>query len=240
MDPCQLAELGYQILPCTPGAKRPHPKLAPNGVYSASSKAADVARWLKLRTNLAIHCSHMAVIDIDPAGIPWLEQHHHLLQLAGAVVSTPRGGKHLWFAAPPHHTIQNSINQIAPGVDLKTTGGYVLVPPSAVNGKNYTWISSPTTPPDRLPPIPSQLLAPKHKPKPPTKTKNVAITHHGPIATGTRNCTLASIAGKLRRIGLVNEELYHALAEINQQFCHPPLDDREVARIAKSISRYPA
>jgi hypothetical protein len=43
---------------------------------------------------------------------------------------TPRGGEHLAFRDPPDVEIRNSQGRIAPGVDVRGTGGYVIVPPS--------------------------------------------------------------------------------------------------------------
>jgi hypothetical protein len=56
---------------------------------------------------------------------------------------------------------------------------------------------------------------------------------------GGRNTLLTSIAGTLRRRGLGESSLCAALSGINQSSCKPPLDQDEVMRIAKSVSRYP-
>ena len=56
---------------------------------------------------------------------------------------------------------------------------------------------------------------------------------------GTRNIGLTSLAGKLRRAGLSQGELEIVLLHINQSRCRPPLPEREVVAIARSIGRYP-
>lgn len=58
------------------------------------------------------------------------------------------------------------------------------------------------------------------------------------IAEGSRNATLTSIAGSLRRRCLNETTLTAAMLTINKQMCNPPLKDDEVQRIAKSVSRY--
>lgn len=54
----------------------------------------------------------------------------------------------------------------------------------------------------------------------------------------SRNVTLASIAGGMRRRGLSRDSILAELRIQNQARCQPPLDDAEVERIAESISRY--
>ncbi|MDP9477212.1 MAG: primase C-terminal domain-containing protein [Actinomycetota bacterium] len=68
---------------------------------------------------------------------------------------------------------------------------------------------------------------------------------HGPtepvgeaIANGSRNQTLTSLAGTLRRRDLGEAGIYAALLGINQTTCQPPLPESEVRRIAASVSRY--
>jgi hypothetical protein len=58
------------------------------------------------------------------------------------------------------------------------------------------------------------------------------------IANGSRNQTLTSLAGTLRRRGLEEEAIYAALTGINQTQCQPPLLESEVKQIAASVSRY--
>ena len=62
----------------------------------------------------------------------------------------------------------------------------------------------------------------------------------GWIAEGTRNCTLTSIAGRLRWRGLQRHAIEAELERINLASCRPPLPANEVRAIAKSVCRYPA
>jgi hypothetical protein len=55
-----------------------------------------------------------------------------------------------------------------------------------------------------------------------------------------RNVALTSVAGSLRDRGLDEETIQVVLRELNRLRCEPPLEDAEVERIAKSVSRYPA
>ena len=57
------------------------------------------------------------------------------------------------------------------------------------------------------------------------------------IPDGQRNVALASLAGSMRRRGATREAIEAALLEQNRT-CETPLDDAEVRRIARSVSRY--
>lgn len=58
------------------------------------------------------------------------------------------------------------------------------------------------------------------------------------IKEGERNVWLASAAGTMRRRGFSGDAIYAAIAIENRRRCDPPMDDREVRRIANSIERY--
>jgi Primase C terminal 1 (PriCT-1) len=65
------------------------------------------------------------------------------------------------------------------------------------------------------------------------------VTLHSETTTvgeGSRNASLTSLAGTLRRKGLGFEEIYGTLLEVNQKRCDPPLDQREVEGIANYSS----
>jgi hypothetical protein len=59
------------------------------------------------------------------------------------------------------------------------------------------------------------------------------------IKEGMRNTWMASAAGTMRRRGFCEDAILSALKIENKRRCSPPLDDRELGRIARSIERYP-
>lgn len=59
------------------------------------------------------------------------------------------------------------------------------------------------------------------------------------IPDGTRNITLASIAGRFRWEGFERPEITTALLAVNQSRCVPPLNGAEVRTVAASISKKP-
>lgn len=69
--------------------------------------------------------------------------------------------------------------------------------------------------------------------------RRVETTADGDAVTeGGRNDTLASRAGHMRRCGMSQEAITAALLAENQARCHPPLPEREVRAIAKSVGKY--
>jgi hypothetical protein len=58
------------------------------------------------------------------------------------------------------------------------------------------------------------------------------------IAEGTRNATLTSLAGTMRRRGMSAAAISAALLAENAARCQPPLPDPEILAIAASVARY--
>jgi hypothetical protein len=58
------------------------------------------------------------------------------------------------------------------------------------------------------------------------------------IPAGSRNSTLTSRAGSLRRRGMTAEDMAVELAAVNAKLCQPPLPASEVEEIARSVARY--
>ena len=84
--------------------------------------------------------SDVLVLDVDgPEGESELQKHGHPVT---PMVRTAGGGLHLYFKHPDQH-VRTGI-RVAPGLDVKASGGYVVAPPSmGSNGRAYEWIVSP-------------------------------------------------------------------------------------------------
>jgi putative DNA primase/helicase len=173
--------------------------------------------------------SGILVLDVDgPEGEAELQKHGHP---ATPMVRTASGGLHLYFKHP-EHPVRTGI-RVAPGLDVKASGGYVVAPPSlGPNGKRYEWIVSPEDADLAEPPEWLMRLLDRQRSKAPA----------GPVGeripSGQRNKVLASIAGTMRRRGMGEAEILAALQVANEQRCEPPLEAEEVAKIAASVARY--
>jgi hypothetical protein len=63
------------------------------------------------------------VLDVDPQGVEWLQANAHRIPDT-RVHQTRRGGLHLFFRAWPY--LRCSAGKIAPGVDVRASGGYII------------------------------------------------------------------------------------------------------------------
>jgi hypothetical protein len=141
------AALGYAarklpVFPVIPRAKLPAIK---GGFHSATTNPETVKRfWRRADCNIGIPtgaASGFWVLDIDgdkgAASLATLESEHGSLPPTRQVV-TGGGGRHLWFkyTAP----VACSAGKIAPGLDTRGDGGFVVCPPSLhANGNVYKW-----------------------------------------------------------------------------------------------------
>jgi putative DNA primase/helicase len=173
--------------------------------------------------------SGVLVLDVDgPEGQEELQKRGHPVT---PMVRTARGGLHLYFKHPDHH-VRTGI-RVAPGLDVKASGGYVVAPPSVgANGKPYEWVVS--TEDAELADPPGWLMELIERERP----KGLAGLVGARIPAGQRNQGLASLAGTMRRRGMGEAEILAALRVANEQRCSPPLEGEEVEKIAASVARY--
>lgn len=172
----ELAAKGVPVFPCVPNGKRP---LTTRGLHDASSLPADLRAWARQhpRANLGMPtgiASGFLVVDVDcKAGVPGIASLQAAERILGVlprdlISRTPSGGYHLWFTMPSVE-IRNSAGKLghleAPGVDIRAEGGYVLIPPSRVDGKAYEWVRKQARP--ALPAAWVEAL--QRKPRPPVE-----------------------------------------------------------------------
>jgi len=192
-------------------------------------------------------------IDADKGGfesLAALESVHGELPKT-LTAKTRGGGRHFWFRIPEGATVRQSVATLGAGLDTRAHGkGLVAVAPSTVDGKGYSWpgwdplsgeipqiaacpdwlLSMVTTKPRKeatdspatLAPVAGEATAP-----PGAQT----------ITDGSRNTTLTSMAGSMRRAGFDEPAIKAALLVENEK-CSPPLSKADIGIIAKSVARY--
>jgi putative DNA primase/helicase len=204
-----------------------------------------ISRWFTKwpESNIGIATGDRAgifVVDIDPRNggfetLAALEQKHG--QFPDTLTAkTGGGGLHYYYRIPRGTKISSDANVLGPGVDIKGDGGFVVAPPSLhASGGVYEWDD-----PDRFVMDPPDWMIREltrrgtggsgvHKKAPPLPEV---------IGEGERDKTLLSHAGKLRRAGMGEDEIYAALVPVNASRCQPPMSDDQVRKIARSAARY--
>lgn len=228
----RYAEAGIAVFPVEVNGKKP---ITPNGFYDATTEKEKIDEWWSQADyNVAFSPgeNNLFVIDLDPD-----------YELPGDLpltytVCTPRGGKHLYFEGSGPTTA----SKIGTHVDTRGEGGYVLVPPSIVNGQAYR-LEKPLT----YAPIPAWVLEAVKK----SEVKKVAAVEdrdleinvnrvkdllnkyvqNGNVAvegTGGDDHTYR-ICCEVLDFGLTPETAFSLLDEIWNPNCLPPWSSEELA-----------
>lgn len=153
-------DCGLAVFPVAADCRRP---LTRHGYRDASNTREGIeALWRgRPEANIAVACgavSGVLVLDVDVKGANGLRTLAELEARNGTLpktwrTRTPSGGFHLWFRPPPRR-LRNRVG-FAPGLDLRTDGGSVAVPPSTKPGGVYAWEIHPEVCP--LPSAPNWL-----------------------------------------------------------------------------------
>lgn len=237
---------GIAVFPCLTrdtGDKKAKAPLTINGFKDASANIEQIKAWWNKFPDAAIAMPTgkdmgIVVVDIDPRH----GGNYNLDELVAQygklpdtlICMTGGGGVHYYFRHPGG-TVKNSSGKIAPGIDVKADGGYVILPPSGhQSGNNYFWDGTEDFDYFAVSDMPQWLINLIESPEPQHQPSADGNT----IPEGYRNQSLASLAGSMRRVGMTESEVLAAISVTNQLRCQPPLDEDEVTKIAKSICRY--
>jgi hypothetical protein len=140
------AQMGWAVFPLVPGEKRP---LTEHGFKNATTDETQIRAWWSEHPDAGIgvatgSTSGIVVIDVDPRhdGDASLRA---LVDEYGDLEETPEtltggGGSHFIFRYPEGGI--PSLQNLRPGIDLKSHGGYIVAPPSKhPDGPEYRWVS---------------------------------------------------------------------------------------------------
>jgi hypothetical protein len=140
-----FAEVGWPAMPCVPDGKEP---LTTHGFQDATTSHRQIEswwrRWERANVGIATGAPGPDVLDIDHhgidasgfAGLNRLKR-AGLVPDPSAIVATPSSGIHLYYAG----TGQRNGSIAKEHVDYRSAGGYVVAPPSQVDGRAYELVS---------------------------------------------------------------------------------------------------
>lgn len=237
------AAQGFPVFPCKPD-KSPY---TPHGFKDATTDIATITAWWRQwpDANIGIPTAGYTVLDVDPKNggdmtLAELEKKHGPLPVT-PTAKTGGGGRHFWFKG----STKSKANK-ATGLDVRSEGGYVVVPPSLhQSGSRYEWIIDLRTPMVEAPPwLVETLLATKEKGVaaspaafPLTLTwgdaANDLASHQG-ADEGERNATLCRLVGVHIDRGDSKPSVL-AMATAWNKRCRPPDEDAAVEKAVASL-----
>jgi hypothetical protein len=142
------AAAGWPVFPCKPDQKVPD---TVHGFKDATADPVVIRRWWPINPVSAVAInpvSNVAIatgapgpdvldVDVKPDGNGFAAfnrlKQAGLLAGARAIIRTPSGGLHVYYAG----TGQRNGHLPAHHLDFRSAGGYVVAPPSVVNGRPY-------------------------------------------------------------------------------------------------------
>lgn len=148
------ARRGFKVFPIRSGEKKP--PLVASWQTAATTDEARINEWWSQwpNANVGIHCEGLLVIDVDPKkggfdSLAALEQEIVLEETYE--VETPSGGRHLYYHGRGSADLRNGVDILGPGLDIRTTAGYVLAAGSSTAVGSYrVYVDAPIADADRI------------------------------------------------------------------------------------------
>jgi hypothetical protein len=234
-----LASKGLRIFPLRPGSKKPY---AGEGVSVATIDTDRISRWFAERPdmNFGVSTDGLAVLDIDAKnGVNGFAQAKLLGLPPTMTVVSGNGGEHRYFVGAGWGQAP-----IAPGLDVRATGGYVVGPGCNVAGNLYVLVN------DADPvPVPETLKAYLHPPGYQAERDkqvfrgeldtDIAVRRgvdycreHAPAEQGSRNVSAYVVACTLKDFGLSEHTIAELMLEHWNNRNVPPLPDSDIEKLA--------
>lgn len=230
----RYAEQGWPVLPVRARGKTP---LTSHGVKDATTDAATIRNWWRRWPNANIGIAlarDIVVVDVDSEEALQRLKHQDLGLPSTTTALTGRG-RHSWYSTEGQ-AVKNGVG-VLPGIDVRSEGGYVIVPPSVHrSGAIYHWKVPLHR--DAISECPGWLLKrlEKHSRQGRGRlAKEWQELISKPVLEGRRNQVLTELAGLLlRRLPAeVATELAYCWAKVKLR---PALPDDEVLRTIHSIA----
>ena len=238
----QYTSEGLSVIPLKPNEKRPLLSTWTQLQTAAMSTAEVKEVWdAEPEANVGIvtgQVSGLSVLDIDGTPGALAIQAASISLPETRVVRTPNG-LHYYFQFT--EDLKQSAG-IIDHVDIRSTGGYVVAPPSTIDEKEYRVAKN-------LPPvfwnnIPAQLLG--RQPVSSNGTAAIATNASAPWVTealengtveGQRDQMATRLAGYFHSRGVQPDIIVATLGTFAER-CTPPMPTPDIQRVVASVTRY--
>lgn len=224
-----LTKQGFSVIPLRRDTKRPYLASWKEFQKRLPTEEEAEAWWRQWPdANIGIvtgEISGLVVVDADGTeGLAWMKAH---LPVTSVYVQTGKGW-HGYYRHPAAR-VGNAV-RIAPEVDIRADGGYVVAPPSIhASGVVYEWLFTPGLGGwDGL----AMYPAAPHAGMDLAGVKPMVTTD--PVPVGARNSTLASLVGQWVQQGMAPEVVTFAAMGWNAAL-PAPLPEPEVRRTVTSV-----
>jgi KaiC/GvpD/RAD55 family RecA-like ATPase len=201
----------------------------------------EATAWVNHKGPWAMPCGPLSFVAVDFDGADGKKLYEDRFGNGTSLpptAMTPSGGYHAFFVYPKDEEIvrllKNAV-RILPGVDIRTHGGYVIIPTETTPDR--CWLQPPDIP---APPLPDWIIeALRKKPEAPMEVISSAEPDGLPtgVGKGQRNSTAARLAGRYLAKGLSAEETALILVDWNRRKNSPPLPEEEIRRTVFSIAK---
>lgn len=136
----RFAAMGLPVFPVKPNLKTP----AHKGWQKQATTNPDTIRgWFDAAEfNIGIYTENLLVVDVDNKGDKDGDGELFKLEIAGfdfpatLECKTPTGGRHLFFGVS--EPVRQGANTLAPGIDTRGRGGFVMAAGSTVDSGTYS------------------------------------------------------------------------------------------------------
>jgi len=190
------AAFGWSIFPCPPDAKMSYKSARHNGGvrWGATKNPTEIRRdWSRWpNSNIGLPTGEqngLFVVETDTpkahGGVDGAASLTRLISNAGRGIwpetrtaQSPSGSTHHYFLWPSDkRTIYNSTSKLGAGIDLRASGGMVIIPPSVRRDGVYRWVKDVP-----VAPAPGWLLSfVAVKPRPPSTADRTELEYNSPI-----------------------------------------------------------
>ncbi len=249
----RYAELGWHIFPLSPNSKIP-PK-GSHGLSDATTDAAQITAWHAAcpDANYGVNCgaSGFLVLDVDTYKKGCSEALAALdIELgipATLTVTTPNSGKHFYFKG----VTSSSVERIGTGLDVRSAGGYVVVPECTIDGRPYQvvnaepmaeapqWLIDKAGKPIERSSEPLEAVAALDTDAAKSSVEYYLSTDATPAIEGQGgDAQTFRVASRCKDLGVSEVVAKELMAEHYNPRCEPPWDVEELDRKVENAYKY--